>query len=107
MKIAHAPSDKNLSKNGSADKGGSLCVKDAFAIRFFGVGRDSAGGALASVLRKHSSEGRTPDAAERCIRHCAGSRPPRGDRDLPPRFRTIQVYPKDLRALPRHPEPAV
>src|SRR5262249_56489985 len=22
-------------------------------------------------------------------------------------FRTIQVYPKDLRALPRHPEPAV
>src|SRR5262249_38887955 len=31
-----------------------------------------------SVLRKHSSEGRTPDAAERCIRHCAGSRPPRG-----------------------------
>src|SRR5215510_11355798 len=25
----------------------------------------------------------------------------------PPRFRTIQVYPKDLRALPGHPEPAV
>jgi hypothetical protein len=24
-----------------------------------------------------------------------------------PRFRTIQVYPKDLRALPGHPEPAV
>src|SRR5262249_7468308 len=33
-----------------------------------------------------SSEGRTPDAAERCVRHCAGSRP--RDRDLPPRFRT-------------------
>jgi hypothetical protein len=31
LKIAHAPSDKKLSKNGSADKGGSLCVKDAFA----------------------------------------------------------------------------
>ena len=26
---------------------------------------------------------------------------------LPARFRTIQVYPKDLRALPGHPEPAV
>src|SRR5262249_6609388 len=26
---------------------------------------------------------------------------------LPARFRTIQVCPKDLRALPRHPEPAV
>ena len=25
----------------------------------------------------------------------------------PPGFRTIQVYPKDLRALPGHPEPAV
>jgi len=25
----------------------------------------------------------------------------------PDRFRTIQVYPKDLRALPGHPEPAV
>jgi len=31
LKIAHAPSDKNLSKNGSAHKGGSLCVKDVFA----------------------------------------------------------------------------
>ena len=49
-----------------SDKGGSLCVKDVFAKKFFGVGRDSAGGALASVLRKHSSEGRTPDAIERC-----------------------------------------
>ena len=28
-------------------------------------------------------------AVERCVRHCAGSRP--RDRDLPPRFRTIQV----------------
>jgi hypothetical protein len=25
----------------------------------------------------------------------------------PARFRTIQVHPKDLRALPEHPEPAV
>jgi hypothetical protein len=29
-------------------------VKDVFAKKFFGAGRDSAGGALASVLRKHS-----------------------------------------------------
>ena len=41
-------------------KGGSVGVKDAFAKKFFGAGRDSAGGALASVLRKHSTEGRTP-----------------------------------------------
>jgi len=60
-------------------------VKDVFAKKFSGAGKDSAGGALASVLRKHSSEGRTPDAVERCVRHCAGSRP--RDRDLPPRFR--------------------
>ena len=37
------PSDKNLSKNGSAHKGGSLCVKDVFAKKFFCAGRDSAG----------------------------------------------------------------
>ena len=30
-----------------------------FCKKFFGAGRDSAGGALASVLRKHSPEGRT------------------------------------------------
>ena len=49
-------------------------MKDAFAKKFFGAGRDSAGGALASILRKHSTEGRTPDAVERRVRHCAGSR---------------------------------
>ena len=32
--FSHAPSDKNLSKNGSAHKGGSLCVKDVFAKKF-------------------------------------------------------------------------
>src|SRR5262249_15116715 len=80
------PLTKTCPKMVLSDKGGSLCVKDVFAKKFFGAGRDSAGGALASVLWKHSSEGRTPDAAERCVRHCAGSRP--RDRDLPPRFRT-------------------
>ena len=29
-----------------SDKGGSLCVKDVFAKKFFDAGRDSAGGAL-------------------------------------------------------------
>src|SRR5215510_11437122 len=67
------PLTKTCPKMVLSHKGGSLCVKDALAKKFFGVGRDSAGGALASVLRKHSSEGRTPDADERCIRHCAGS----------------------------------
>jgi hypothetical protein len=31
-------------------------VKDAFAKKFFGVGRDSAGGALASILRPLAAE---------------------------------------------------
>src|SRR5262245_55957275 len=66
------PLTKTCPKMVLSHKGGSLCVKDVFAKKIFGAGRDSAGGALASVLRKHSSEGRTPDAAERCIRHCAG-----------------------------------
>ena len=48
-----------------------------FCKKIFGAGRDSAGSALASVLRKHSTEGRTPDAVERCVRHCARSHPPR------------------------------
>ena len=39
-------------------------MKDVFAKKFFGAGRDSAGGALASVLLKHSTEGRTPDAVD-------------------------------------------
>ena len=61
LKIAHALSDKNLSKNGSARKGGSLCVKDVFAKKFL-VPAEIPLAALASVLRKHSTEGRTPDA---------------------------------------------
>src|SRR5262245_51197811 len=72
------PLTKTCPKKIPSHKGGSLCVKDAFAKKFFGAGRGSAGGALASVLRKHSTEGRTPDAVERCVRRCAGSRPPRG-----------------------------
>jgi hypothetical protein len=72
------PLTKTCPKMVPAHTRGSLCVKDAFAKKFFGAGRDSAGGALASVLRKHSTEGRTPDAVERCVRRCAGSHPPRG-----------------------------
>src|SRR6516165_9213273 len=100
-----APLTKTCPKMVLSHKGGSLCVKDVFAKKFFGAGRDSAGDAPALVLRKHPSEGRTPDAVERCIRHCAESRPQ--DRDLPPRSRTIQVYPKNVGMLPRQPKRAV
>src|SRR6516162_7865144 len=100
-----APLTKTCPKMVLSHKGGSLCVKDVFAKKFFGAGRDSAGDAPASVLRKHPSEGRTPDAVERCIRHCAESRP--RDRYLPPRSRTIQVYPKNVGMLPRQPKRAV
>ena len=61
---------------------------------FLVPGENSAGGTLASVLRKHSTEGRTPDAVERCGQALCGVSPSKGDRDLPPRFRTIQVCPK-------------
>src|SRR6516165_6156602 len=69
------PLTKSCPKMVLSHKGGSLCVRDAFAKKFFGAGRDSAGGALASVLRKHSTEGRAPDAVGRCcVRHCAPRR---------------------------------
>ena len=41
------PLPKTCPKTVLPHKGGSLCVKDAFAKKFFGVRRDSAGGALA------------------------------------------------------------
>src|SRR5262249_24853674 len=40
------PLTKTCPKTVQSDKGGSLCVKDVFAKKFFGAGRDSAGGAL-------------------------------------------------------------
>jgi hypothetical protein len=43
LKIAHAPSPKNLPKNGFCPrKGGSLSVEGVFAKKFSGVGEDSA-----------------------------------------------------------------
>src|SRR5262249_42801010 len=41
------PLTKTCPKMVLSHKGGSLCVKDAFAKKFFGAGRDSAGGARA------------------------------------------------------------
>jgi len=35
-----------------------------------------------------STEDRTPDTVERCVRHCGGSRPPRGSRPDSERFRS-------------------
>jgi hypothetical protein len=71
--FASCPIPESAAKSDFGPLRGSLCVKDAFAKKFFGAGRDSAGGALASVLRKHSSEGRTPDAAERATQGPARS----------------------------------
>src|SRR5215831_2459064 len=57
-----------------SDKGGSLCVKDAFAKKFFGVGRDSAAGALASVRRTSSNSARpTVGYKLRVVAPCTGS----------------------------------
>src|SRR5262249_30267189 len=43
------PLTKACPKMVLSHKGGSLCVKDVFAKKFFGAERDSAGGALGSV----------------------------------------------------------
>src|SRR6185312_8679359 len=53
---------KDIPQVGPLQWGWIICVQDAFAKKVFGVGRDSVSGALASVLRKRSTEGRTPDA---------------------------------------------
>jgi hypothetical protein len=58
LKIAHGPSDKNLSKNGSAHKGGSLSVKDVIAKKFLVPGEDSAVGASASIYGSSAATGR-------------------------------------------------
>jgi hypothetical protein len=47
--FSHAPSPKNLSKNGLPQKGGSLSVKDVFEKKFLVPGQDSAVGASAST----------------------------------------------------------
>src|SRR5262249_4589033 len=47
-----------------SNKVGSLCVKDAVAKKFFGVGRDSAGGALASQVDRLASPAFRAEALE-------------------------------------------
>ena len=63
--FSHAPSPKNLSKNGLPQKGGSLSVEGVFAKKFSGAGEDTAVGAspngtdrtcsaIASFCRAHA-----------------------------------------------------
>src|SRR5215469_13910289 len=54
------PLTKTCPKMVLSIKGVAFLTEDVFAKKFFGAGRDSAGGALASFLRKYSIEGRTP-----------------------------------------------
>src|SRR5215468_5491011 len=63
------PLTKTCPKMVLSYKGGSLCVKDVFAKKFFGAGRDSAGSALASV-RRTSSKLRAPDRRSQAARCC-------------------------------------
>jgi hypothetical protein len=49
LKIAYAPSDKNLSKNGSDIKGVAFLTETVFEKKFSGAGEDSAVGASASA----------------------------------------------------------
>jgi hypothetical protein len=68
-------SQKPVQKRFLPQKGGSLSVGRRFCKRFFGAGIDSAGGALASVLRKHSTEGRTFDGGRSLCQALCGVSP--------------------------------
>jgi hypothetical protein len=57
LKIAHAPSPKNLSKNGLPQKGGSLSVESVFAKKFSGAGEDSAVGACVRLQSRACGRG--------------------------------------------------
>ena len=49
LKIAYAPSDKNLSKNGSAIKGVAFLTETVFEKKISGAGEDSAVGVSANA----------------------------------------------------------
>jgi hypothetical protein len=57
LKIAHAPSPKNLSKNGLRQKGGSLSVEGVFAKKFSGAGEDSGVGARVQLQSQACGRG--------------------------------------------------
>jgi len=96
------PLTKTCQKMVLPHKGGTLCVKDAFAKKFLVPGEVPLAARSRRFFGNTLLKAGHLDAVERCVRHCARSRP--RDRDWPPRFRTIQVSPKDLRALPLHPK---
>ena len=58
LKIAHAPSPKNLSKNGFCPrKGVAFLCEGVFAKKFFGAGEDSAGGACVPLQSRACGQG--------------------------------------------------
>ena len=57
LKIAHAPSPKNLSKNGSAHKGGSLSVKACLRKNFLVRESNFAGGACVCLTLRLPDRG--------------------------------------------------
>jgi hypothetical protein len=75
-KIAHAPSPKNLTKNGLAQKGGSFSVEGVFAKKNSGAGEDSA--VVACVRLQSRACGRGPGSVDdvygaRCHEGCQSS----------------------------------
>jgi len=89
------PLPKTYPKMVLSDKGGSLCVKDVFAKNFLVLGE------IPLAARSHRFFGNTLVKAghlmraERCIRHCAGSRPPRGTGTCRPdseRIKTCLIF---------------
>src|SRR5262249_10807892 len=66
--FSHAPSDKNLSKNDSAHKGGSLCVKDAFAKNFLVPGEILLAALAFRTASLQNNSGLPQGPAARCFR---------------------------------------
>ena len=57
LKIAHAPSPKNLSKNGLPQKEVAFLVEGVFAKKFSGAGDDSAVGACVRLQSRACGQG--------------------------------------------------
>ena len=66
LEITHAPSRKNVLKNGLPQKGGSLSVEGVFAKKFSGAGEDSAGSACVRLQSRACGRGvfKEPSAAQ-------------------------------------------
>src|SRR5262249_54745692 len=90
------PLTKTCPKMVLSHQRGSLCVKDAFAKKFFGAGRDSAGGACVPLPprsrgRSRRERSRARQVSRRRMPYRSSSRPSSMSRQSPePLRKTVQ-----------------